>query len=80
VINSIFGDYFYPEYLLTDEFAQQGFLYKVLYSVCTLKLKIYTYFTAFMLMETVSIASGLAFDGYDENSKAIGIYFVHRKT
>lgn len=41
----------------------------MLYSVATLKLKIYTYFTAFMLMETTSIASGLSYDGIDENSK-----------
>jgi lysophospholipid acyltransferase len=43
----------------------------VLYSVATLKLKIYTYFTAFMLMETTSIASGLSYDGIDENCKPL---------
>jgi hypothetical protein len=67
VLNSLLGDYFYPNYLLTEEFTQHSFIYKVLYSVATLKLKIYTYFTAFMLMETTSIASGLSYDGIDEN-------------
>ena len=69
MLSSVFGDYFYPSYLLTEDFAQHSFLYKVLYSVATLKLKMYTYFTAFMLMETTSIASGLSYDGIDENRK-----------
>jgi hypothetical protein len=54
---------------LTAEYASQGFIYKIFYAVCTLKLKIYTYFTAFILMEAPSIASGLAYNGFDENSK-----------
>ena len=69
ILNSVFGDIFFPEYLLTEAYANESFLYKIFYSVCTLKLKIYTYFTAFLLMETAVISSGLAFDGFDENSK-----------
>jgi hypothetical protein len=69
VVNSVLGDTFYPEFLLTEEFAEKAFFYKIFYSVCVLKLKIYTYFTAFMMMETACIAAGLAYDGLDENSK-----------
>jgi hypothetical protein len=69
VVNSLLGDTFYPEYLLTDDYAQKHFVYKYAYALCTLKLKIFTYYTAFCLMHTATIASGLAFNGYDENSK-----------
>jgi lysophospholipid acyltransferase len=70
VVNSLLGDTFYPEYLLTDDYAQKHFVYKYAYALCTLKLKIFTYYTAFCLMHTATIASGLAFNGYDENKKA----------
>jgi lysophospholipid acyltransferase len=69
VLNSLLGDTFYPDYLLTEEYAGKHFVYKYAYALCTLKLKIFTYYTAFCLMHTATIASGLAFNGYDENSK-----------
>lgn len=68
VVNSLLGDTFYPDYLLTEEYAEKNFVYKYAYALCTLKLKIFTYYTAFCLMHTATIASGLAFNGYDENS------------
>ena len=37
----------------------------------TLKTKLFTYYTAFTLMDSGSIASGLSFNGYDEKSKLI---------
>jgi hypothetical protein len=79
VVNSLLGDTFYPEYLLTDDYAQKHFVYKYAYALCTLKLKIFTYYTAFCLMHTATIASGLAFNGYDENSKKNVTYEKFRK-
>ena len=68
-MNSILGDTFYPEHLLTEEYASKHIVYKYLYALCTLKLKIFTYYTAFCLMHTAAIASGLSFNKYDENNK-----------
>jgi len=40
----------------------------------TLKHKLFTYYTAFSLMDSGSIASGLSFNGYDQNCKQTKIY------
>lgn len=40
----------------------------MLYLLGTLKTKLFTYYTAFCLMDTGVIAGGLSYNGLDENS------------
>ena len=43
----------------------------------TLKIRIQTYYIAFTLMDAASVASGLAYNGVDENSKSKFIFNQH---
>lgn len=65
---SLLGDIFTPEYLLTPEYANMNILYKYGYALATLKLKIFTYYTAFCLIDSATIASGLMYNGEDEKT------------
>eukprot|EP00347_Sterkiella_histriomuscorum_P004536 403360089 len=63
----VMSDYFPFSYVLTDEFAAQAYWKKMLIMLGTLKLKLFTYYTAFCLMDSGSIASGLSYNGLDLN-------------
>lgn len=79
-MNSMFGSIFYPEFLLTEEFAAHSIFYKYGYALCTLKLKIFTYYTAFCLIETGTVASGMSFNGYNEKRKILlNVYLILEK-
>jgi len=64
---AIMSDIFPIEYVITDEFAAKSFVLKLLILVGTLKTKLFTYYTGFSLMESGAIASGLSYNGLDEN-------------
>ena len=67
VAGSIFDHYFPKDYLLTSEFASLSLFWKILYSYGTLKNMMYkTYMVGWCLMEVGPIASGLSFNGLDE--------------
>lgn len=63
------SDYFPFGYVLTAEYAARPYWQKMLILLGTLKHKLFTYYTAFCLMDSGSYASGLSFNGYDDKSK-----------
>lgn len=62
----VFSDYFPFQYVTTEEFAAEPYWKKMLILLGTMKFKIFTYYTAFSLMDSGSVASGLSYNGLDE--------------
>ena len=54
------------EYLLTEEWANSPFWYRLCYLIVTIFLKVYTYFVGFLCMECCFIACG---QGYTPEKK-----------
>jgi hypothetical protein len=56
------------DFLLTEEYATWNLLKKYAYALVILKMKIFLYYTAFCLIDSATIASGLMYNGIDEKS------------
>jgi lysophospholipid acyltransferase len=69
-VGSFFDNFFPHEFLLTDEFASHSLLWQIGYTFGSLKNMMYrTYMVGWCLMEIGPIASGLSFNGLDENGQ-----------
>ena len=68
-LDALVGPYYDKEYILTPEFNEYNLIYKRYYVYMHVRVATFTYFTAFLFMDCASIASGLAFNGYDPDTK-----------
>lgn len=57
------------DYIITADFAEQAFWYKLAYSYFLIKKIIFRYLFAFCMMDAAVISSGLAYNGRSEDVK-----------
>jgi hypothetical protein len=68
---SILGKYFSIKFLRTPEFRDLSPVMKGVHMMGTLFFKMNTYVIGFCFMDSAVIASGLAFNGYSADGKAL---------
>lgn len=68
ICDMFLAKHFNLEFLLTEEYATWSLPMKYGYALVMLKLKIFKYYTAFCLIDSATIASGLMYNGIDEKT------------
>ena len=69
ILDALIGPHYGKEFILTQEFNSYSLVYKHFYVYMHVRVATFTYFVAFLFMDSASIASGLAFNGYDPETK-----------
>lgn len=62
--DALFAKKFHPSYVLTDEFMQNGFLYRVLWIIMSGYAMRFKYYVGFYMSQGAVDATGLSWSGY----------------